>query len=296
LTRPRGPYAALVIATLAVSFSAIFIRLSTAAAPTVVAYRMAFAALLLAPLLLTQPQGPRWPRAAERPAFALAGVLLGLHFLPWTLSLSYTSVASSVLFVSMHPVLVALLAWILFRERISRSTVVGIALAVLGSAIIGGGDFRLSGRALTGDLLALLGAAGLAGYLLLGRRIRRDYSAVAYSLPVYAIAALTAAVVGGAFGDKLWPVRTVDLGLFFLLATVSTLGGHTVYNYALRHLPVSVVAVSFLGEPVGAALLAWILLRERPAASVLVGGAVVLAGLYLATRQPQAVPAATSSG
>jgi drug/metabolite transporter (DMT)-like permease len=295
LTRPRGPYAALVIATLAVSFSAIFIRLATAPAPTVVAYRMVFAALLLTPLLLTQADGPRWPRAAERPAFALAGVLLGLHFLPWTLSLSYTSVASSVLFVSLHPVLVALLAWILFHERISRLTVGGMALAVLGSAIIGGGDFRLSGRALAGDLLALLGAAGLAGYLLLGRRIRREYSAVAYSLPVYAVAALTAAVVGGAFGTKLWPVSSVDLGLFFLLAAVCTIGGHTVYNYALRHLPVSVVAVSFLGEPVGAALLAWILLHETPATSVLVGGAVVLAGLYMATREPVAVPAATSS-
>ncbi len=239
---------------------------------------------MLLPLLLTQPSAPRWPRAAERRAFAAAGILLAVHFLPWTLSLAYTSVASSVLFVSLHPIFVALLGWLLFREPVARRVLVGIALAVAGSAVIGGGDLRFGGRAAFGDALALLGALALAGYLLLGRRIRRDYSAVAYSLPVYAVGALAAAAVAPFAGIALWPVRGADLGLFFLLAAVCTVGGHTVYNYALRHLPVAVVAVSFLGEPVGAAGLAWLLLHEPPTSAVLVGGAIILTGLYLATR------------
>ncbi len=266
------------------SFAAIFIRWTAAAASTVVAYRLALASLLLLPLLLSQPSAPRWPRPAELPAFAAAGALLAVHFLPWTLSLAYTSVASSVLFVSLHPVFVALLGWLLFRETLDRRVLGGIALAVLGSAVIGGGDLQLSGRALLGDALALLGALALAGYLMLGRRVRREYSAVAYSLPVYAVGAVTAAVVGAVAGAPLWPVRSADLGLFFLLAAVCTLGGHTVYNYALRHLPVAVVAVSFLGEPVGAATLAWLLLREPPTPAVLAGGAVILIGLSLAAR------------
>lgn len=266
------------------SFAAIFIRWTAAAASTVVAYRLAFASLLLLPLLLSQQSAPRWPRPAERPAFVAAGVLLAVHFLPWTLSLAYTSVASSVLFVSLHPVFVALLGWMLFRETLDRRALGGIALAVLGSAVIGGGDLQLSGRALLGDALALLGGLALAGYLLLGRRVRRDYSAVAYSLPVYAVGAVTAGVVGAVTGGTLWPVRSADLGLFLLLAAVCTLGGHTVYNYALRHLPVAVVAVSFLGEPVGAAALAWLLLHEPPTPAVVGGGAIILIGLYFAAR------------
>ncbi len=259
-----------------------------APAATVVAYRMGLAALLLLPLLLTQSAGPRWPRRPDWPAFAAAGALLALHFLPWTLSLRYTSVASSVLFVSLHPIFVALLGWFFFREPVGRRRLAGIALAVVGSAIIGGGDLRLAGRALAGDALALLGAIALAGYLLLGRRVRRRYSAVVYSLPVYALAGLAAAGFAPLAGARLVPVRAADFGLFLLLALVCTVGGHTLYNYALRDLPVALVAVSFLGEPVGAAGLAWLLLAEPPTPAVLLGGAVILFGLYLAIQPREA--------
>jgi len=249
---------------------------------------MGLAALLLLPLLLTQPAGPRWPRRADWPAFVAAGALLALHFLPWTLSLRYTSVASSVLFVSLHPVFVALLGWFLFGESVGARRLVGIGLAVAGSAIIGGGDLRLAGPALVGDGLALLGALALAGYLLLGRRVRQQYSAVAYSLPVYALAGLVAAGLAPVAGVRLAPVKASDFVLFFLLALVCTLGGHTLYNYALRRLPVALVAVSFLGEPVGAAALAWLLLAEPPTPAVLLGGLVILCGLYLAIRSREA--------
>ena len=280
-----NPYLGLLAATIAVSFSAILIKDSHAPALVIAAYRMIITTLLLVPFLRRSHLARIGAlNAKARGLTALSGLLLALHFAFWTASLAYTSVASSVLFVSVHPALVAAAGVVLLGERPSRRAVAGIVLTLVGSAVIAGGDFRLGGQAIKGDGLAVLGAVVFAGYLVIGRGARQRLDNIAYSIPVYALCAGVLVVLSVAFGQSLTAVGSRDLLDFLALAVVCTLGGHLLYNWTLRYLPAAAVSISFLGEPVGASLLAWLLLGQQPPATSAGGGAIVLAGIWLTIR------------
>lgn len=280
-----NPYLGLTLATIAVSFSAILIKESTAPPLTIAAYRLAMTTALLLPLLRRERRARIG--ALTRGQWALivpAGCLLALHFGFWTASLAYTSVASSVLFVSVHPALVAAVSWPLLGERLTRKAMLGIALTLAGSAVIAGGDLQLSITALRGDILAFLGAAVFAGYLLIGRFARPRLDNISYSSLVYAICAGTLVALSFLFHQSLLAVSEHDLLIFCALAVVCTLGGHLLFNWTLRYLTAAVVSVSFLGEPVISSLLAWPILNQPPPAGTVAGGAVILAGIWLTVR------------
>lgn len=274
----------LAVAIVAISFTAIFIRLAEAAALTIATWRMAATVVLLLPALLAfERRGFSVLTSRDLGYCALSGVFLALHFALWTVSLDYTSVASSVVFVSTQPIFVAVLAYILFRERLTAGVLAGIALTLVGSVLIGFNDLSMGGDSLLGDLLATGGAIAIVGYLLIGKAVRSRQGFLLYSALVYLSCALALAAFGLLLGTPLLSVSTRDLALFFALA-VATLGGHTVFNWVLKHLPASVVAVSFVGEPAGAAFLAWLILGEPLAALTAIGGLAMLAGIYLAAR------------
>ncbi|HEY8476751.1 MAG TPA: DMT family transporter [Chloroflexota bacterium] len=282
-----GPlaYLALVVAVVAVSWSAIFIRLATAPPLVIATHRMFLAVLLLLPFFARGGwRELRRLRARHVAALGLSGVALAAHFGLWTLSLRYTSVASSVLFVSLHPALVAALGWAVFREPTTRLTALGIALTALGSAMLGASDVRVSGQAILGDALALGGAVALVAYLLVGRALRGRLGSAAYSTPVYAVCGVTLLAGSLVAGDDVLAVTPRDWALFLALAAVCTVGGHTVFNWALRYVPTAGVAIAFVGEPVVATGLAWLLLSEAPSALTMAGGLVTLAGLVVAWR------------
>jgi len=279
-----NPLLGLVVATVGVSFAAIFISAATTPPLVTATWRMALTVVLLGPLLWPRRRALAGLGRGDYGLIGAAGALLALHFATWTVSLFYTSVASSVLFVSVHPVLVAALAWALWGEQPRRAVVLGIALALLGSLIIAGGDVRLGGRALAGDGLALAGAAVFAVYLLIGRRVRQRLDPITYSAPVYLVCALALGLLALLGGQAFDPLSWHNLALFGALALVCTVGGHLVYNWTLGHLDAAVVSVSFLGEPVIAALLAWPLLGQPLQPLTMLGGVVIVAGLYLTSR------------
>lgn len=280
--RPSRAALALVGATVAVSFSAIFIRMAGDDAATIVWLRMALAAVLLAPLALREQRRGTAPRTRPQVLTVLAaGTLLAGHFLLWTASLAFTSVAASVLLVSLHPVLVAPLGRRMLGERSDMRTYVGMAIALAGTAVTCAGDLRADPRALFGDLLALGGALCLAGYLVIGRGMRRSLGVAAYSGMLYTTVAAVAAVVAlSARTAHLPSVRVLLLCL--ALAVVCTLGGHTVYNWALRQVSAVTVSVAFLGEPPLAAVLALLILATVPSLTTVIGGVLILAGLACA--------------
>jgi drug/metabolite transporter (DMT)-like permease len=285
-------YPALAMATVAVSFSAIFNRLAPDGPATIVWVRMAITAVLLAPFALRDARSGALPRSAsDWSVVALSGVLLAAHFLTWTASLRHTSVASSVLLVSLHPILVAVLGRRLLGEAVSLRLIAGLGLALAGTAITAVGDLRVSGEALGGDLLAVAGSITFAGYLLVGRSVRSRYGAAGYSVPVYAVVAvvaLTAAPLGGAAIVPKARTALACLGL----AVVCTVLGHTVFNWTLRHLRAVIVSLAFLGEPPITALLAIPFLGEWPPRSAVMGGVAVLLGLGFALTEPAPVPVA----
>ncbi len=278
----RAAPLALVGATAAVSVSAILIREAQTDAATVVWLRMALAVALLVPWAAPQLRA-RTVGGSRRDALltTLAGVLLAAHFLTWTASLAYTSVAASVLLVSLHPLIVTPLGARLQGDTVSRRLVAGIGLALTGTVVTCTGAFTAGGSALGGDLLALIGGMALAGYLLIGRARRHRGGVAAYSAVVYAIVSAAALIVA-AVGATLHVPSPRTVAACAGLAVVCTIGGHTVFNWTLRRLPASTVSLSFLGEPPLAALLAFVVLGQRVPLPTVVGGVLILAGLAAA--------------
>ena len=282
---------ALATATLAVSFSAVFIRIAGDDAATIVWLRMGMAAVLLAPLALLRSHGSA-PRRRRRLGLTLAGgALLAGHFLLWTASLRYTTIAASVLLVSLHPLIVAPLGYRLAGDRMAPRALAGMVLAIAGTVVTCVGDVRLGTPALFGDLLAIGGAVCLAGYLLIGRDLRGQTAVVPYSAAVYAVVCIVAAAVALAGHSAHLPSPRVA-ALCAALAVVCTIGGHTVYNWALRHVQAATVSIAFLGEPPLTALLGFLLLGSAPGLATVAGGALILIGVALALAAPAAQAAA----
>src|SRR3989304_1192182 len=295
VTRPSmSPFLGIGLGIIVVSTASIAIRYAQGYASSIVlaAWRLAAAALVVIPILLTRERDSL--RSLSRRDFGLAmgsGAFLALHFATWITSLETTSVASAVVLVSTMPLFVALLAPVTLREPITRPVILGLALARAGGIAIALSDSpsapgNATGSPLTGDLLAIAGAIAGAGYLLIGRRLRRQLTLLTYiSLSYSAAAALLLAwmILAGqpAFG---YPLQAY--GLFVFLALGPQLLGHSSFNWALRYLPASVVAITLLGGPVGSSILAYFLLDEQPSAFKVGKLFDVLAGFYIAGRPP----------
>jgi drug/metabolite transporter (DMT)-like permease len=267
---------ALPLAVVCVSTAAIFIRMADAPPLTVAAYRLAIAAVLFR--TLAGPGLTQRLRALDRRTLGLlvgAGVLLAAHFGVWIASLSYTTLVNSVVIVATQPLFAALLSWWWIGERPRGRVWAGMGVAFAGCIVLSGG-----GRPSAGDLLALAGAVTAAAYLTLGRRLRASLPLPSYLAAVHALAALAIAPVAAAVGT-IFHLRPGTLLWLVALAAVPSLGGHGLLNYAVRRLPSYVVSLAILGEPVGAALLAWPVFGELPTGRAAIGGLVILAGVAL---------------
>jgi len=278
-------YLILALAVVAISLSAIFIRMAQAPGVVIASYRMVFAALVMLPLALRRGERGRFTGRSVLLALA-AGFFLALHFATWISSLSYTSVAASVSLASTTPLWLALLSWLFLGRPPSLAVLFGMLVAVAGGAIIGFDDLRGGGTSAFGNLLALTGAVSMAAYLLLGRSAQLH----GLSLPQYAGAAYTAAALlllsaPALFGYSYTDYPAATFGWILLLALVPQLIGHNGVNYAIKRLNPSVVATATLLEPVGAALLAWLLLAEVPGRITLIGALFLLIGVMITARQ-----------
>jgi drug/metabolite transporter (DMT)-like permease len=277
----------LTMGVVAVSFSAIFIREANATGLVIAFYRNAVSAAVALPLALALRRDEL--RALTRRQLglaALSGAILAAHFALWIPSVKLTTVAASVTLVTASPIFVAAGGRWLFGERVNRVTLIAISIGLVGAAVLSGGDFGVSPRALAGDVLALAGAAAAAGYFLAGRHLRKDVSLLAYVGIVYpttAILLFPAAVLSGGrivgFDARTW-------WMFVLMAAIPQGLGHTTFNYLLKEMDATLVSISILGEPVGSTVLALALLGEVPPWSAVIGGFIVLVGIYVAIVGP----------
>lgn len=302
MQNPPRVGAVLALAVLAASSSSIFIRFAQLEATSLVisAYRLSIATLLLSPLLLIRHRDEvRSLARVDSRLSVLAGVFLALHFATWITSLEYTSVASSVVLVQTTPLMVAALSPLLLGERISRYLLVGVLVASLGSLIVGISDacgldgclpsneiFR--GTAILGDLLALAGAAAGAGYVIVGRRVRRSVSLLPYIGIAYGAAALVLIAAALFEGAPLFGFEPSTYLWLILLAVFPQLVAHTSYNWALGYVAAAVVSLVLLAEPVASGILALVILDETPTLLRLVGGALILIGIGIGSYQASA--------
>jgi drug/metabolite transporter (DMT)-like permease len=277
------PYFALFVSIVAVSTASILIKISEAGPLAIAAYRLTFATLILIPFFLNRGGVEQLKGAGRQGVITLmaVGLVLAVHFASWISSLSFTSVASSVIFVHVDPIFVAVVSHFIIKERITRRVLLGIFIAFTGATIIAVGDLGLGEANLYGDILALIGALMLGIYILSGRRIRQSLDLFTYVTPVYAASALALTAGCVLTETPLAPYPPREYLLFLAIAIVPMIFGHTVYNWALRYLEAPIVSISLLGEPVGATLLAYLILKEVPAPLVIVGGVVALLGIYV---------------
>jgi drug/metabolite transporter (DMT)-like permease len=281
---PGGAYLSMAAAVLCISVGSILVRLAQAPALAVALYRVGLATLLLLPFAL-----PSLRRAsgalsgAQRLALLGSGVALGVHFATWIASLSYTSVAASVLLVNTAPLFTLGFSRVLLGETVSPAVLGAMGLALAGAVLIALGDW--AGGSLRGDVLALTGAATLSLYHVAGRGLRAALPLRAYMLGVWGTAAATIAACALIARVPLGGYAPRTLLLFLALAVMPTLLGHGLVNRSLRVLPAPTVGLFLLGEPVAASLLAFLVFDERPGAWALAGGAVILAALALVTRE-----------
>jgi drug/metabolite transporter (DMT)-like permease len=300
--KPVSPYLALAFGILATSTASIFIRFAQVEAPSLViaACRLSLATLILSPLALTRGRAElRALNRSEAAPALLSGFFLAVHFATWISSLEYTSVASSVVFVSTTPLWVALLSPFTLKEPITRPVMIGMVLALLGGIVIGLSDTCtwaagglacpplaefVRGRAFLGDLLALAGALAAAAYLLIGRRIRARMSLLPYIFMVYGTAAAVLIGLMVIAGHSPLGYSPATYLWFLLLALVPQLLGHSTYNWALRYISAAYVSISLLGEPIGSTFLAYFLLNETPTALKIIGAILILAGIVAAAR------------
>jgi len=278
---------ALAVAVVAVSTSAILIRLSEAPSGPMAFWRVAFTWLLLAPLAWRSSGEFGKLRGRDLLSALLAGVALAAHFAAWFESVDRTTVAASVTLVTTQPAFVAVGAALLLDEPLSRRTALGIVVALAGSALMSLDGLLNPGTApdpVLGNALALAGAVFAGAYVLAGRSVRQRVALVPYVTVVYVVCALGLLGYTLALGDPVFAYPPREWALFLGMAVGPGLFGHTVINWALAHVESSVVSVSLVGEPVGSTLLALLILSEVPGTITLAGGAVVLAGIYITSR------------
>lgn len=293
------PHAVLAAGVLVVSTASILIRYAHqegASSTAIAALRLAFATALLTPY--AWPRARREIAAADRNAVLLAvgsGLVLAVHFATWISSLEYTSVAASAVLVTTNPIWVGLAAWLWMREPPGRRAVLGIGLGMAGGLVVflaDAGGTSSSPNAMLGNLLALVGALAASAYLLIGRRVRNHLSLTAYIWIAYGSSALALLAFAVATRQPLAGLSWVAYALLLALAAGPQLLGHTTFNWAVRRLPAPVVAMAILGEPVGAAVLAWLLFGESASPAQLAGFALLLAGIYISARDEGKRPAA----
>lgn len=294
----------IILAILAVSTASIFIRLAQKEAPSLViaTLRLTFSTLILAPVALIKYRVELKTFTKKDWILAIiSGSYLAIHFATWITSLSMTSIASSVVLVSTGPLWVAILSPIFLGETINRRTIIGLVLAFLGGLIIslsGNCSWNmgikcspfsnsLKGTALWGDILALLGAFAVAGYLILGRKLRSRVSLIPYIFVVYGISAIVLAVFMFSARQSPFGFSEMTYLWIFLLALLPQIIGHSIYNWALKYLSATLVAVGTLGEPIGSTILAYFILKEIPGILEILGGVLVLVGIFIALFSPK---------
>jgi drug/metabolite transporter (DMT)-like permease len=287
------PYIALFISVVSVSFAAIFIVSCEAPSLSIALFRLLFTTLLVLPFVLLNKKTRNEIRNLPRSIlFIMAGIgiILAAHFALWISSLKLTSVASSVILVTAHPLLVGPISHFFLKEKLSLINTIGIILSVAGVIILVYGNYGFSSLSLDtleGNILAILGGVAAGLYILGGRKVRKTVSIGTYAFVVYAVGTVILFIICLLFNAPVYNLSPRDYGIILLMAIVAGIFGHTLYNWSLEHIRASVASVVLLGEPIGSSLLAFTIpwINQIPSQYTLIGGSIILVGIYLTARK-----------
>ncbi|WP_328801620.1 DMT family transporter [Paenibacillus sp. LX16] len=276
---PFHPYILLLISILSVSISSIMIKSSDT--PTSVAgmYRLYMSVLIMLPFVPWKMFRSLEMNKKDWSTVFIAGLFLGLYFLFWMESLVYTSVASSMVILSLQPLFVMMGSYFMFRERANILTILCLIAALVGSIIIAWGDIGISREALIGDGLSLVGTILVSAYMLAGQKVSHKINANVYSVIVFFIGGSVMLVYNLLNHYALIEYDSSDWVYFFLLAVIPTIFGQYIFNLLLKSMGATTVSVGIIGEPVLAIILAYLFLGEIISAFQFIGGIMTLFGM-----------------
>lgn len=278
----KRAYFALIIGIFAISTSAILIRWSSSDPLVIGSYRQTFATFLFLPFLIKDKfKEITSLKIGEVMELVLIGLLLGAHFGFWISSVKATSVAASVLLGTCHIIYVSIIGWLIFGESLNSKGIFGTLVALSGIIILFWGDLIEDPGNFRGNVLAFISGILAGLYYLGGRKHRKKISLPTYAFIVYLSSAISMWIVVLVQDLEYQQISNSEFKLFFLMALVPTLLGHTMQNWALAFLPAYIISITLLVEPIGSGLLAWLIFNEIPSLGVLIGGIIVLCGVYV---------------
>ncbi|CEI82567.1 multidrug transporter [Oceanobacillus oncorhynchi subsp. incaldanensis] len=283
----------LVVSIICISLSAIFVKLSDAPSTIMVMYRMFLACLLILPIVYKYRKSFLKIKRKEWAAISFAGIFLAGHFGLWFESLNHTTVASSTLILALQPAIALVGGLVFFKEKIDIRTVAAMGIAFAGVVVVGGGSFGGGSGALLGNILSFLAVVSVVLYLMIGQRNVKSINHWVYSFLVFLVAGITVAVFNLIGGIAFTGYSGNDWMVFLMLAIFPT-GAHIIFNLLLNYVNTTTVSMSTLGEPIGASILAVILLNEVLTSVEMIGGVLIIAGIFYFLRlqggSKQAVP------
>lgn len=299
------PYIGLFIAITSVSTAAILIKTVSFHEQfplTVAFYRLLFTTLLVLPFVIFRKKIRKELTGLSRESILIMfiiGLILAAHFAFWVSSLGKTSVASSVILVTAHPLLVGPASHYFLKERLSKANVIGILLSVFGVIIlIYGNNSYVSDTidTLEGNILAILGGIAAGLYILGGRKVRKNVSVWSYAFVVYTIATIILFLLCLFLQSPIYGISSEDYALIFIMAIFAGILGHTLYNWSLEYVRASIASVVLLGEPIGSSILAFVLpwISQIPSEYTIVGGFIILVGIFLTARKTMEVKSLTN--
>ena len=283
----KHPMIVIMVGIVGISLSAIFVRYSVAPSAVLAAWRLLWSVILMTPVVLMNPAVRREVVAADKKSALLSacsGLFLAAHFILWFDSLQKTSVASAATLVCTEVIWVSFGFCLFLKGRIGKKAALAIAVTLIGSVIIALADSGAGEGHLEGDILAVLAAVCSAAYMLFGRSAQKKLSTTVYTYLVYGSCALVLLIVCLVQNTGLMASGWNPVVVGFLLALFSTILGHTIFSWALKFYSPSFVSACKLMEPVGAGILAIFLFGEIPAPMALLGGVLILGGVWYYSR------------
>ena len=283
-TQSTRALTALLIGGVLIGCSPIFVRLSEVGPVSTAFWRLALA---LVPLLFFTTRGGTARGGTPRTLgdivlVSLPGLLLAVELVAWHLSLHMTSVANATLLVNMAPVFVVLYSWLVLRQSPGRLFTLALALTVAGVVILKGGPLALGGGDLAGDAVAIFAAMLYAAYILALGKMRERFSTS--SIMIWSSGAGAALIFPFALWSEptLLPLSLAGWAVLVALSWLSQAGGQGLITFALAWLSAAFSSLTLLLQPVVAAVLAWLVLGEVLTLEQVIGGSIVLVGIWIA--------------
>lgn len=264
------------------SLSSIIVRVSQAPSLVISFYRMLFTVfLLIIPVAMKEKEIIKNITKKDFILCIISGVFLALHFASWIASISMTTISNSTILVSCSPVFVSLANFLILKEKFTSKVLIGLTMSLIGTGIIAmGSSGGSTNDMMLGNILAFMGAIFVAGYFVIGGIVRKNLSAGSYVFIVYSASVVALFFMCLLTKTPIFPYSPKEFLLFFALAFFCSILGHTVYNYLMKYISATMISISTLCEPIFASILALIIFREIPSLHTLIGGTIVLSGVF----------------